>query len=158
MKFKNWKALSCPFLLCLAVSSVEAGSMQSTAQVKVNQRKSQEVELIAADELKAKIDKNEPVTVLDVRSTDSYIDSDNQIKGAIHVKLRRLKYRLAFPPLKNVPRNQEVVTYCACPADESSIFAARVLMDAGFNRVRALKGGWQAWHKVRGAVEPRPKG
>jgi rhodanese-related sulfurtransferase len=114
--------------------------------------KSREVELITAEELKTKVARNEPVTIIDVRATSSYVDSDNTIKGSVHVKLRRLEARLAFPPLRNVPRDSEVVTYCACPADESSIRAAQILSDAGFKRVRVLKGGWRMWLKVNGPV------
>jgi len=65
------------------------------------------------EELKAKVAGNEPVTIIDVRATDAYIGSDNKIKGAIRVKLRRLKARLALAPLKDVPHDREVVTYCA---------------------------------------------
>jgi rhodanese-related sulfurtransferase len=78
------------------------------------------------------------------------------IKGSIHVKLRRLKYRLGFSPLKDIPKDREVVTYCACPADESALSAAEILMDSGFKKVRALKGGWQEWLKISGQVEKRP--
>jgi rhodanese-related sulfurtransferase len=116
-----------------------------------------QVELISAEELKAKMARNEPVTIIDVRATESYAESDTRIKGAIHVKLRRLKSRLALPPLNKVPRDREIVTYCACPSEESSLAAAQVLLDAGFKRVRALKGGWEEWRKINGQVELRPK-
>lgn len=120
-------------------------------------RSSATVDFITAQELKSKIAQNELVTIIDVRSTSSYAASEDKIKGAIHVKLRRLKARLAFPPLKSVPRDSVVVTYCACPSDESSVRAAKVLTDAGFKRVRVLKGGWQEWLKANGQVEARPK-
>jgi rhodanese-related sulfurtransferase len=115
------------------------------------------IERISAEELKTKLAKQEHVTVLDVRGTDSYVAADNRIKGSIHVKLRRLRYRLAAAPLKDVPRDSEVVTYCACPSDEASYRAAQVLLNAGFKRVRVLEGGWQMWLKAKGPVEPRPK-
>jgi rhodanese-related sulfurtransferase len=116
------------------------------------------IDLISAQELKAKVDRNETLVILDVRSSESYATSDRRIKGAIHVKVRRLEHRLNFPPLKDVPRDREIITYCACPSEEASIAAAQILLDNGFKRVRALKGGWQDWLKVNGAVEPRPKG
>lgn len=116
------------------------------------------VDLISAEELKAKVDRNEPLVILDVRSSESYANSDRRIKGSIHVKVRRLEHRLNFPPLKDAPRDREVITYCACPAEEASIAAAQILIGSGFKRVRALKGGWQEWLKVNGAVESRPKG
>ncbi len=115
------------------------------------------VEMISADELKAKITNNHPVTIIDVRSSQGYAASSTTVKGAIHFKLRKLKYRLQYPPLKNVPKDQEIVTYCACPRDESSIAAAQILQAAGFKRVRVLQGGWQEWLRANGPVEPRLK-
>ena len=116
------------------------------------------VDLISAAELKAKVDRNETLVILDVRSSESYANSDRRIKGAIYVKVRRLEHRLNFPPLKDVPRDREIITYCACPSEEASIAAARILLENGFKRVKALKGGWQDWLKVNGPVEARPKG
>ena len=143
--------------ICLATPGAGAGSLPAFPESTGGQVKSSGVEFISAEELKAKTARNEPVTIIDVRATNAYVDSDTKIKGAIHLKLRKLKSRLAFPPLKNVSRTSEVVTYCACPSDETSLRAAQVLMDAGFTRVRALKGGWEAWRKVSGPVEARPR-
>ena len=47
------------------------------------------VEMISAEELKAKITSNQPVTIIDVRSSEGYAASTTTIKGAIHFKLRR---------------------------------------------------------------------
>jgi len=115
------------------------------------------VEMISADELKAKVTGNQPVTIIDVRSSEGYAAATTTVKGAIHFKLRKLKYRLAYPPLKDVPRDREVVTYCACPKDQSSIAAAQILQASGFKRVKVLQGGWQEWLRANGPVEPRPK-
>src|SRR4026208_2083371 len=79
------------------------------------------VEMISADELKAKVTNNHPVTIIDVRSSEGYASATTTVKGAIHFKLRKLRERLAYPPLKNIPKDQEIVTYCACPKDQSSI-------------------------------------
>lgn len=116
------------------------------------------VSLISVNELKEKLSNNAPVAIIDVRATNGYADSSGKIKGAIHVKLRRLKARLGYPPLKNISRDTEVVTYCACPTEEASIHAARILIEGGFKHVRALKGGWQEWLKINGQTESRPKG
>ena len=113
------------------------------------------VGLITAEELKSKIAAKQTVTVLDVRNTSSFSESNERIPGSIHVKLRRLRSRLNFPPLKGVPKDREVVTYCACPNEETSIRAAEVLLEAGFTRVRALKAGWQGWVAAGGPVEQR---
>ena len=113
---------------------------------------------ISAEQLKAKLARNEAVNIIDVRSTDGYVNSKNKIKGAMYVKLRRLAYRLTMPPLKDIPRDRDIVTYCACPHDEASIRAAEILLDAGFTRVHVLQGGWQMWVKANGQTEARPRG
>ena len=115
------------------------------------------VEMITAEELKAKIAGNQPVMIIDVRSPEGYASSTTTIKGAIHFKARKIKSRKKYPPLKDVPKDREIVTYCACPKDESSISAAQVLQASGFKRVRVLQGGWNEWLKAKGPVEPRVK-
>ena len=115
------------------------------------------VEMISADELKEKVTNNHPVTIIDVRSSEGYAAATTTVKGAIHFKLRKLKYRLAYPPMKNISKDQEIVTYCACPKDQSSIAAAQILQASGFKRVKVLQGGWNEWQRVNGPVEPRPK-
>ena len=114
-------------------------------------------EFIPAEQLKARLSRNDRLILLDVRDTSSFVSSRDRIKGALHVKLRRLNYRLSLPPLRDISRDSEVVTYCACPNDEASIRAARILSDSGFKHVYVLKGGWRSWLKVSGPVEPRPK-
>ena len=96
-------------------------------------RKRQTIETITAEELKTKSMRNAPVTIIDVRSSEGYAASTKTIKGALHFKLRKLKSRLAFAPLKDLPRDREIVTYCACPKDQSSIAAAQILQPAASN-------------------------
>ena len=115
------------------------------------------VEMISADDLKAKVTGNHPVTIIDVRSSEGYAASSTTIKGALHFKVRKLRSRLTYPPFKDLPRDREIVTYCACPKDQSSIAAAQILQAAGFKRVKVLQGGWQEWLRVSGPVEPRAK-
>jgi rhodanese-related sulfurtransferase len=116
------------------------------------------VETITAEELKTKVAKNEPVTIIDVRSAEGFASSTTTIKGSYHYKVRKLKSRLQYPPLKGLPRDQEIVTYCACPKDESSIAAAQILKEGGFTRVKVLQGGWTEWLRVNGPVQPRARG
>lgn len=113
------------------------------------------VNMITAEELKTKITNNEQVTVIDVRSAEGFANSTTTVKGSIHFKVRKLKSRLNFAPLKDLPRSREIITYCACPKDESSIAAAQILQAAGFTRVRVLQGGWHEWLRVKGPVQPR---
>ena len=59
--------------------------------------------------------------------------------------------------LRDVPHDREIITYCACPADDAAILGARELLTNGFKRVRVLKGGWNAWLQAGGQVEPKPR-
>ena len=115
------------------------------------------VDMISAEELKAKVTSNQPVTIIDVRSSEGFAASSTTVKGSFHFKVRKLKSRLAYPPLKDLPRDREIVIYCACPKDQSSIAAAQVLQASGFTRVRVLQGGWHEWLRVSGPVQPKPK-
>ena len=114
-----------------------------------------QIVFITADELKTKMASNDQVTIIDVRSSEGYASSATTIKGALHVKLRKLKTRLAYAPLKDLPRDREIVTYCACPKDQSSISAAQVLQANGFSHVKVLQGGWHEWLRANGPVQPK---
>ena len=153
MGIKKWYVSKCMFfLICAVMAGTGTARPADLAQPKVDPQTPPGIEFITAEELKARIAKNQPLTIIDVRSTSGSGDDGPKIKGAIHVKLRRLKSRLSFSPLKDAPRDREVVTYCACPNDEAGIRAAQVLLDAGFKRVRVLKGGWVVWQKVNGQM------
>ena len=153
MKLKQWigvfaAALTACQTITYAYQKVDVPSTKP--QTKDEQLA--KVEFIAPDELKTKIAKNEAVTVVDLRGPSVYAQSDKTIQGAIHTKVRRVVYRL-----NKVPRDSEVITYCACPADQAAIIAARSLLANGFKRVRVLKGGWNAWLQTDGQLQPRPK-
>ena len=161
MNFKKWAIVVCAFYLAigmdLAPANVRAGGVHEPTQAKPDQPKLPEIEWITAEELKAKLAKNAPVMILDLRASASYYDDPNKIKGAIRVKEKNLRYRLSITPFKDLPRDRLIVTYCACPSDEISARAARILLDAGFKGARVLKGGWQAWLKAGGQLEAKPK-
>ena len=140
------------------ILSVCAAFVYQDALVSGQSAKSSGVALMTAEELKSKLVANEALVIIDVRSSETYANSEQKIKGAIHVKVRRLKHRLSFPPLKDVPRDREVITYCSCPADEAAITAGRILLENGFTRVRALKGGWREWVKITGQTETKSRG
>ena len=111
------------------------------------------VEFITVEELKSKIAKNESLTIVDLRAQASFEQSNQTIKGAFHARVRKVVHRL-----RELPRDKEVVTFCACAADEAAILAAQALLGGGFKRVRVLKGGWNAWRAAGGQLQPKPTG
>ena len=58
---------------------------------------------ISLAELNSLLEQKKPVVILDVRG-----EIDTKIKGAKHIPLDELESRLS-----EVPRNHEIVTYCA---------------------------------------------
>jgi rhodanese-related sulfurtransferase len=124
-------------LIWLAVVLISAVAVQAQ----------QPVNMITAEELKTKMANNEQVTVIDVRSSEGFANSTTTVKGSIHFKLRKLKSRLNYAPLKDLPRNREIVTYCACPKDESSIAAAEPEVKPKSARLSSSRGWWSRCEK-----------
>jgi type IV secretory pathway VirB10-like protein len=66
-----------------------------------------EIERVTVEELKEKIAKREPITIIDSRSQGSYDSTPTKIKGAIRIPLDEVQARL-----KDIPRDKEIVVYC----------------------------------------------
>jgi rhodanese-related sulfurtransferase len=49
---------------------------------------------------------------------------------------------------RDLPRDRDVILFCGCPLDRSSIRAARKLRENGLTRVWPLVGGIEAWHAM----------
>lgn len=106
-------------------------------------------ERITVNELKTKLANKESVIIIDIRGSD-YDASEKKIMGAIRIAPAELEARL-----KELPRDKEIVTYCACSTDGGAIKARQTLLEHGFKNVRALKGGWNAWNAIGGPVETK---
>ena len=158
MRFRTWCGILTVVLMYVCTQCTGVNAVARLTQTGSDQGQSASADLVTVEQLKAKLAKREPITIIDVRGADDFNSSNSKIKGALRVKLRRLRYRLGFSPLKEVPRDREVVTYCACPNDEASVLAAQILSSANFKRVRVLKGGWQAWLKAKGPLDAKQKG
>lgn len=153
MIIKKWIAVLAAIVAASGTLTFAGQSVASPAtKPQTKQEQLVPVEFITPDELKTKVTKNEPVTIVDVRAPNIYAQSDKTIKGSVYTKVRRVAYRL-----REIPHDREIITYCSCPADEAAIIAARALLANGFKRVRVLKGGWNAWLQVGGQVQPIPR-
>ena len=65
---------------------------------------------ITVEELKAMIDRNEPVTILDVRPRSAYATSPKRIRGAEYLDPDKAAEAEVFA--KTHDKNSMVVTYC----------------------------------------------
>ena len=95
---------------------------------------------IAVDELNEMMSRGEEPLVLDVRSRTHRELDGRRIPGARGVDLDDLERTLA-----QIPRDREVVVYCACPNEVTAVKVAMTLRNQGFQRVRPLTGGVEAW-------------
>jgi membrane protein DedA with SNARE-associated domain/rhodanese-related sulfurtransferase len=103
---------------------------------------------IEADELSGMIGRGEEPIVLDVRSRTHRELDRRRIPGARGVDLDDLERTLA-----EIPRDREVVVYCACPNEVTAIKVAMLLRDRGFERVRPLAGGIDGWIAAGQGIE-----
>jgi membrane protein DedA with SNARE-associated domain/rhodanese-related sulfurtransferase len=78
--------------------------------------------------------------IIDVRSTTARALEPRSIPGALHVPLQEVGRHL-----QELPRDRDIILYCACPSEASAARVAKVLMNHGFEKVRPLYGGLDAW-------------
>jgi rhodanese-related sulfurtransferase len=110
--------------------------------------------IITSEVLLEKVQKNEPLVVLDVRTEGQYKSSSQRIKGDVRIENPFNEQELDAA-VKDIPKDRLIVTYCTCPDEATSGGVALILEDKGFKDVRALKGGYFAWVRVDGPVEAK---
>lgn len=96
-----------------------------------------DVKTISKDDLKGKIDRDEPVQIVNVLSPEGW--SQGLIKGSKKIPLSELGSRLG-----ELDKSREVVTYCASRQCAASRSAAETLARKGYD-VKAYEGGIQEW-------------
>jgi sulfur-carrier protein adenylyltransferase/sulfurtransferase len=93
---------------------------------------------VTVDEVKNRIDRGEPWTLLDVREREEY--RDGHLEGALSLPRGFLELRVEEAvPDKSTP----LLAYCA--SGVRSLMAARTLKDMGYGNVVSLAGGYTAW-------------
>ena len=106
---------------------------------------------IDVNELSGMLSRGDDPLVLDVRSRAHRQLDARRIPGARDVDLDDLERTLA-----EIPRDREVVVYCACPNEVTAVKVALALRDKGFQRVRPLAGGVEAWVEAGLQIEAIP--
>lgn len=70
------------------------------------------------------------------------------VSGDVHVPIAQLQARASV-----LPAGKKWVFYCSCPAEESALEAARIVLREGKPRVAVLVGGFDGWRLANGAVQ-----
>ncbi len=104
---------------------------------------------ITPDELLTAMNSPQPPLVLDLRGA-TMVAATGPVPGARVAEHDRLDAAVG-----DWPRHQPIVTLCACPRDAGAIQAARQLLDSGYQSVRPLRGGYDAWVAVTAAPARR---
>jgi hydroxyacylglutathione hydrolase len=109
---------------------------------------------VSAEELKKLIAEGKAV-IVDVRAAEVY--KAEHIKGAMSLPLDKIE----AGQFKELPHDKRIITYCSCPAENSSVHASVLIGKAGFKDVGTLLGGTAAWEKaggemIRAKSNPRP--
>lgn len=94
---------------------------------------------ISPDELLQALTTDEPPLVLDLRGP-ALIAETGPIIGA-----QVAEHDFLNDAVGDWPKEQLIVTMCACPEDAGALQAARQLLNQGFLSVKPLKGGYDAW-------------
>lgn len=81
------------------------------------------------------------VTIIDVRDPAAY--REGHIPGALSIPVEQLGARAG----DLVDNGATIVTYCSCPAEETSMYAATLLRQQGFRSISVLKGGFPEWER-----------
>jgi membrane protein DedA with SNARE-associated domain len=105
---------------------------------------------ITVDELHQMQEAGEKPIILDLRSLEELQQNASIIRGARHTTMEELALRA-----QELPRDRDIILYCSCPNEISSARMALQLRRKGFNRVRPLLGGFDAWRDRNYPTEPR---
>jgi rhodanese-related sulfurtransferase len=97
---------------------------------------------ITCDELRAKLERGEPLVLVDALAPMSYAHS--HLPGAVNLPPQEV----AAAAARRLPdRSAEIVVYCANPDCESSIATAQRLLELGYANVRHYPGGKNEWRE-----------
>lgn len=107
---------------------------------------------ISVEELLEQLAGEHPPLLLDLRNHSMIVET-GELAGAVETDASHVLQAAAA-----WPKDQPIVTVCACPEDAAAVAAAIQLRHNGYAAARPLLGGWDAWRAAsqHGASERRP--
>ena len=131
-----------------AAAVVFAGYLSYRALVVLRERKRGPVVRISAPDAARKM---AGIAVFDVRSHGYYEKDTMRIQGS-----ERLEPNALNQESMKVPKDREIILYCTCVREATSVKVARVLAEQGYS-VSVIAGGLRAWKKAGLPLERVPK-
>ncbi|HSC57598.1 MAG TPA: rhodanese-like domain-containing protein, partial [Nitrospira sp.] len=99
-------------------------------------------------ELKQMMDDGHQSVVVDLRGTLDHAAAPYTIPGALRISAEDLEQRH-----DDIPRDRDVILFCACPNEATAARMALLLKRKGISRVRPLAGGIDAWRELAYPLE-----
>jgi membrane protein DedA with SNARE-associated domain/rhodanese-related sulfurtransferase len=106
---------------------------------------------MTVDELHQRQSQADALYIVDLRSSVALAEDPVLIAGAVHFAPQDLESRH-----HEIPRDRDVVLYCSCPNEATSVKTALRLKKRGITRVRPLVGGLDAWRERNYPVQTHP--
>jgi membrane protein DedA with SNARE-associated domain/rhodanese-related sulfurtransferase len=106
---------------------------------------------ISPDELKRLMDDGREVMVVDLRGAMDHEADPHTIPGALRMTAEELEHRH-----HEIPRDQDVILFCACPNEVTAARMAMMLRKRGITKVRPLAGGIAEWRARAFPLEAHP--
>lgn len=106
---------------------------------------------IYPDELKRLMDDGREVLVVDLRGAMDHEADPHTIPGALRMTAEELEHRH-----HEIPRDQDVILFCACPNEVTAARMAMMLRKRGITKVRPLAGGIAGWRARAFPLEALP--
>jgi membrane protein DedA with SNARE-associated domain/rhodanese-related sulfurtransferase len=97
---------------------------------------------ITADQLKQMMNNGHEMMIVDLRQPLDLQADPYTIPGALRMAVEELEHRH-----REIPRDRDVILYCACPNEATAARMALLLKRNGITRVRPLAGGVEAWRE-----------
>jgi rhodanese-related sulfurtransferase len=124
-----------------------AGYLAYRVFLVIRERKRDPITTVSAGDVARKLS---GMVVFDVRSHGYYEKETMRIQGS-----KRLEPNALNQEVLQVPKDKEIVLYCTCVREATSVRVAHVLKEQGY-KVSVIAGGLRAWKKAGLPLEPVP--
>lgn len=107
------------------------------------------IPMIDVETLKSRLDRQQNIYVLDVRTTKEFAGEQGHIRQAHNIPIENLSHQLG-----ELSEFREHPIAIICRTDQRSLKGLRLLMQKGFSDVHVVKGGMTDWN-IKGYVVER---
>ena len=98
---------------------------------------------ISPEELYRQVQAGEEPVIVDLRHPLDFLVAPRTLPNALRMNPSEVAKRWV-----ELPGNRDIVVYCTCPNEETSVMVAKQLHKLGVNRVRPLAGGLAGWERL----------